>query len=93
MTGQMATSLVRSLSSGGILAAILLSGLVTAFLSQASARDYHALFWSIVPIACFHFLGAIIYVLRVQNWVRWIVLAAAALALLLFGEMAWRVWR
>src|SRR5687768_10036219 len=71
---------------------IFLSGLLTVFLSQASATDYRALHWDILPIALFHSLIAGLYFWKVRHWTRWGALVLAIFALGSFGEMTVRVW-
>ena len=71
---------------------VFLSGLLTAFVSQASSPDYRRLFWSVLPVAVFHFALALVYFLRVRHWTRWGALGLAIVALGFVGEMTLRVW-
>ena len=75
-----------------VLFAIAVTGLLTAFMSQASSPDYRALFWKILPFALFHFGLVIGYFTRVHRWHRWLAIGFGALAALGFAEMALRVW-
>ena len=77
---------------GGALVLVLLSGVLTVFVSQVSSPDYRRLFWSIVPVAALHFIFALIYFLRVHHWTRWGALSLAIIALGFFSEMIVRVW-
>ena len=76
----------------GALVLILLSGIFTVFVSQASSPDYRRLFWSILPVALFHFTVAALYFLRVPYWTRWAALGSAIVALGFLAEMISRVW-
>lgn len=76
----------------GALVLVFLSGLFTAFVSQASSPDYRRLIWSILPVAGFHLALALIYVLRVRHWTRWGALGLAIITMAFFGEMTLRVW-
>ena len=76
----------------GALVLVFLSGLLTAFVSQASSPDYRRLFWSVLPVAVFHFALALVYFLRVRHWTRWGALGLAIVALGFLGEMTLRVW-
>lgn len=76
----------------GALVLVFLSGLFTAFVSQASSPDYRHLFWSILPFAVFHFVLAGVYFSRARHWTRWGALGLAIIALVFFGEMILRVW-
>ena len=76
----------------GVLVLVFLSGLFTAFVSQASSLDYRRLFWSILPVAASHFALAGVYFLRVRHWTRWAALGLAIIALSFLGEMTLRVW-
>lgn len=76
----------------GVLVLVFLSGLFTAFVSQASSPDYHRLFWSILPFAVVHFVSAAIYFFGVRHWTRWGALVLAIVALGFFGEMTVRIW-
>ena len=71
---------------------VLLSGLLTAFISQAASPDFRRLFWSVLPVAAFHVALASFYFLRSRHWTRWGVLSLAFVALGFLGEMAVRVW-
>jgi hypothetical protein len=70
----------------------LLSGFYTAFISQASSPDYRWLFWSILPLAGFHFALVTVYCLQVRHWTRWIALSIAIITLAFLSEMILRVW-
>ena len=76
----------------GTLVLVFLSGLFTAFMSQASSPDYLRLFWSILPIAVIHVVLAVAYFLKVAHWTRWGALCFAIIALGFVGEMTLRVW-
>ncbi len=76
----------------GLLASIVISGLLTIFLTQASSPDYRMLFWNVLRIAVVHLLLAGVYFLRIHHWSRWLVLSAASTVIFFFGKMAWRVW-
>ena len=76
----------------GALVMLFLSGLLTAFFSQASSPDYRRLFWSVLTVAVFHFTLALVYFLKVRHWTRWGALGLAIVALGFFGEMTLRVW-
>ena len=76
----------------GALVLVFLSGLLTAFVSQASSLDYRRLFWSILPFAVFHIGLASFYFSRVRHWTRWCALGLAIVALGFLGEMTLRVW-
>jgi hypothetical protein len=71
---------------------VFVSGLLTAFISQGSSPDYRALFWSLLPVAIFHFLLTVVYFLRVRHWTRWGALGLALITVGFFGEMTMRVW-
>ena len=70
---------------------VVASGLLTAFMSQASSPDYKALFWSLVPLAAIHFAAVAIYFFRIHSWHRWLALAIGLLAAFAVTEMALRV--
>ena len=76
----------------GVLIVVVVFGLYTALISQASSPDYRRLFWSILPVAIVHFTLAFGYFFRVRHWTRWIGLGIAIVAMAAFGEMILRVW-
>ena len=81
-----------ALTRGIALFAIVGTGLLTAFMSQASSPDYRRLFWSILPFALFHLCLVVGYFIRVRRWHRWLALGIGLLAGLAFAEMTLRVW-
>ena len=85
------STMLPTVARGGGFIFIVASGLLTAFVSQASSPDYRALLWSLAPFAAVHFVSVAIYFLRVHRWHRWLALAIGTLAGFGFVEMALRV--
>jgi hypothetical protein len=76
---------------GGGFLFVVGSGLLTAFLSQASSSDYRALFWNLLPFAAVHFVAVAVYFLRVHRWHRWLALGVGLFSGVAVAEMALRV--
>lgn len=85
------TNFFSAVKRGVALYFVVASGLLTAFISQASSPDYSALFRSMMPLAAIHFVAVAIYFLRVDRWHRWLALAIGALAGVGVTELALRV--
>ena len=84
--------LTLAFTRAGALTLSILSGVYVAFISQASSPDYRRLFWSIMPVALFHFAVAAFYFVLVRRWTRWVAFSFVVLVLAFFGEMTYRVW-
>jgi len=72
--------------------AVALTGLVTAFYAQATADNYHLLFWVLLPFACLHVALAHHYFNRTRDRTRWLACGIECLALGSFAELTLRVW-
>jgi hypothetical protein len=73
------------------LSAILISGVLGIFLSQAAALNYQDLFEACVLLCIFHWVLAAIYFIRIRNWTRWMTLILSVIVLVFAIELVLRV--
>ena len=70
---------------------VFISGILTAFTSQAASPNYYQLFVSIVPVAAVHFLLSFVLSMKTTRWTRRIIIGFSSVVFLFFAEMALRV--
>ena len=71
---------------------VVFSGLLVAFVSQASSPDYRRLFWGVFPVALVHFGFVALYLTCVRGWCRWGAAVIGFIAGCSFLELALRLW-
>jgi hypothetical protein len=81
----------EALTIVGVLA-IVGTGALVGYSSQASSPDYRALWWMILPDAIAHTVAAVCYFVWVLNWSRWLVAVVAGIAMLSYLEFTLRTW-
>jgi hypothetical protein len=72
--------------------AVVLTGAIVAFYSQAASPDYRALWWMMLPYAVVHVAVLTAYVARVPRISRWLAVLIGAVAIHSFAELSLRVW-
>jgi|GEM_PF-2691034 len=76
----------------GLFTVAAITGLMVAFLSQASSPNYRNLFWSLLPFAFIHLATIAVYLRFVRHWTRWILCVVAGIAVFGTLELAVRVF-
>jgi hypothetical protein len=71
---------------------VFLSGVLVADASQNPCWLDDRGFWKVLLVACVHFIFAGLYFRRIRHWSRWPIAVLAAVALVCFIEMSWKVW-
>ena len=72
--------------------AVVLSGAIVAFYSQASSPDYRTLWWTMLPYAAVHVVAITFYFVRVPYLSRWVAVLVGVVAIQSFAELSLRVW-
>jgi hypothetical protein len=72
--------------------AVVLTGWIVAFYSQASSPDYRALWWTMLFYAAIHLVALNLYFVRVPYFSRWLAVLVGVVAIQSFAELSLRVW-
>ena len=72
--------------------AVVLTGAIVAFYSQAASPDYRGLWWMMLPYAAIHVVALTVYFVRVPYLSRWMAVIVGAVAMQSFAELSLRVW-